>query len=73
MENDKLVLVHTFTTRAEAEMGKSALGSAGIECVIQADSAGGMEPQLAWTSGGFRVLVYEDDVAAANAVFAPID
>lgn len=52
-------------------MAKSALEAAGIDTMIQADSAGGMRPHLAWASGGFKVLVREEDAAAARDVLEP--
>ena len=52
-------------------MAKSALESAGIDAMIQADSAGGMRPHLAWSGSGFRVLVREEDAANARDVLQP--
>ena len=68
MRDTKLVVVRTFGYGPEADLAKCALESAGIEAMIQADAAGGMRPHLAWASGGFKVLVREDDVASARAV-----
>ena len=39
--------------------------------MIQADRAGGMRDHLAWSGFGFRVLVREEDVAAARNVLNP--
>jgi hypothetical protein len=39
--------------------------------MIQADSAGGMRPHLAWASGGFKVLVRDEDAEAAREVLEP--
>ena len=50
---------------------RRALGSAGIDAMIQADAAGGMRPHLAWASGGFKVLVREEDAAASRDVLEP--
>jgi hypothetical protein len=50
------VVVHAFGNGPEAEMAKSALEAAGINVMIQADTAGGMSPHLVWASGGFKVL-----------------
>jgi hypothetical protein len=36
--------------------------------MIQADAAGGMRPHLAWVSGGFKVLVRDEDAADARDV-----
>ena len=35
-------------------MAKGALESAGIDAMIQADTAGGMRPHLAWAGSGFN-------------------
>ena len=42
MENEKLVLVSTFGTRAEADLAKGALEDAGFPAMVQADTAGKM-------------------------------
>jgi len=52
-------------------MAKSALESAGIDSMIQADSVGGMRPHVAWSSGGFKLLVRADDVEAARDALEP--
>jgi hypothetical protein len=72
MEDTNLVVAHAFATEAEAEMAKSALQSAGIDAMIQADSAGGLRPHIAWASGGFKVLVREEDAADAHEALAPV-
>ena len=71
MEETNLVVVQAFATEAEAEMAKSALESAGIDSMIQADSAGGTRPHIAWASGGYKVLVREEDAADAQEALAP--
>lgn len=53
-------------------MAKGALESAGIDAMIQADSAGGMRPHLAWSTGGFKVLVREHDLEDGRAILASI-
>jgi Putative prokaryotic signal transducing protein len=68
MQDANLIVLRGFESQWEAEMAKSALGSAGIDAMIQADSAGGMRPHLAWSSGGFKVLVREEDATAAHDV-----
>jgi hypothetical protein len=52
-------------------MAKGALEAAGIPAMIQADAAGGMRPHIAWASGGFKVLVREEDAEAARDVLEP--
>jgi len=66
MHDANLVVAHAFGSAMEADLAKGALESAGIDAMIQADSAGGMRPHLAWASGGFKVLVREEDAAAAR-------
>jgi Putative prokaryotic signal transducing protein len=71
MQESALVVAQAFGTQAEAEFAKGALDSAGIDSMVQADTAGGMRPHLAWSGLGFRVLVREEDVAAARDVLRP--
>jgi len=68
MHDADLVIVHTFDNGADAEVAKSALDAAGIDSMIQADTAGGMRVHLAWAGSGFRVLVREEDAAAARDI-----
>ena len=71
MRDANLVVVHTFGSGAEADMAKSVLEAADIDAMIQADTAGGMRPHLAWSGSGFKVLVREEDAAAAREVLDP--
>jgi len=66
MENDKLALVATYGSRAEALLAKGALESAGIPAMVEADTAGRMREHLAWSGLGFRVLVLEKDLSSAS-------
>jgi len=66
MHDAELVVVHAFANGAEAEIARSALEAAGIDSMIQADTGGGMRPHLAWAGAGFRILVREEDLAAAR-------
>jgi hypothetical protein len=68
MPDARLVVVQTFGSQMDADMAKSALEAASIDAMIQADTAGGMRPHLAWSSSGFKVLVREEDAAAAREV-----
>ena len=63
-----LVVVHAFATEMEAVIAKSALESAGIMASIRSDSAGGMRPHLGWSTGGFEVLVRQEDNDAAREI-----
>jgi hypothetical protein len=71
MRDASLVVLHAFGNGPEADLAKSALEAAGIDAMIQADAAGGMRPHLAWASGGFKVLVREEDAAASRDVLEP--
>lgn len=68
MRDDDLVVVHTFSNQFEADMAISALEAAEIDAIIQADTAGGMRPHIAWASGGFKVLVREEDALEAKEI-----
>ncbi len=70
MHEANLVVIRAFGTAAEAEQAKSALESAGIASMIQADSVGGMRPHVAWASGGYKILVREDDADEASAILS---
>jgi len=65
MDEAKLVIVQDFSSEPEAEVAKSALKAAGIDVMIQSDTAGHMRTHIAWSGAGFRVLVREEDAAAA--------
>lgn len=64
-------MVQAFGSEGEADIAKSVLESAGIDAVIQADRAGGMRDHLAWSGFGFKLLVREQDVAAAHEILQP--
>jgi hypothetical protein len=66
----QLVVVQSCGSRLEAELAKGALEEAGIEAIIQADTAGGMREHLAWSGAGFKILVREDDATVARDVLA---
>jgi Putative prokaryotic signal transducing protein len=71
MRYAELAVVMTFGNRPEADLAKSALEAAGINAMVQADTVGGMREHLAWSGDGFRVLVREEDLAAARDVLNP--
>lgn len=71
MDRSKLAVVDRFASQVEADLAKSALQSAGIDAMIQADRAGGMRDHLAWSGFGFKVLVREEDAAEAHYVLQP--
>jgi len=71
MDRSKLAVVDRFASQVEADLAKSALESAGIDAMIQADRAGGMRDHLAWSGLGFKVLVREEDATEAHNVLQP--
>jgi hypothetical protein len=70
MHEAKLVVVRSCGSRIEAELAKGALEEAGIQAMIQGDTAGGMREHLAWSGAGFKILVREDDATLARDVLA---
>ena len=73
MTEGQLVVVRTFVSGPEADMAKGALEAAGIDAMIQADTAGGMRPHLAWAGRGFKLLVREEDAAAVRDLLESSD
>lgn len=71
MRHPSLVVVQVFASEAEASIARGVLESVGIDSMIQADTAGGMRPHLAWSGFGFKVLVREEDAGPAREVLAP--
>jgi hypothetical protein len=68
MADARVVVVHAFATEMEAVIAKSALESAGIVASIRSDSAGGMRPHLGWSTGGYQLIVREEDEDAAREI-----
>ena len=72
--NINLVVVQSFGNRLEAELAKGVLEEAGIQAIIQGDTAGRMREHLAWSGAGFKILVREDDAARARDVLtSPVE
>ncbi len=71
MQYTKLVVVQSYGSRAEADLAKGALEDAGIQAMIQADTAGGMREHLAWSGAGFQILVREEEATEARDVLIP--
>lgn len=67
MADSDLVVVHTFNSRPEAEMAKSALEAAEIESMVMADDAGGTQPGF-WEGRGVAVLVNKENEQAAREI-----
>jgi len=71
MDHSKLVVVHEYPDRLDAELAVSTLSEAGIKAMIQSDSVGGMRDHLAWSGAGFKVLVLEQDASVAEQILDP--
>ena len=67
MADSDLIVIHTFNSRQEAEMAKSALDAAGIEAMVVADDAGGTQPGL-WEGRGVAVVVNSENERAAREI-----
>jgi hypothetical protein len=70
MDHTKLVVIQSYGSRPEADLAKGALEDAGIQAMVQADTAGGMREHLAWSGAGFKILVREEDAIAANDILS---
>jgi hypothetical protein len=74
MDHTKLVVVQSYGSRPEADLAKGALEDAGIQAMVQADTAGGMREHLAWSGAGFKILVREEDaIAAKGFLSSPVE
>lgn len=67
MADSELVVVHSFGNQQEADMAKSALDAAEIECFVRSDDGGGMERGL-WAANGVQVVVRSQDLEAAREI-----
>jgi len=64
MSENELVPIGTFMNHIQADLAQGALETAGIECAISADDAGGQ-----WAGGGrIRLLVREEDAKRAMEI-----
>ena len=68
----ELVCVETFPDRLEAEMAKTLLEANGINAAFSADDAGGMRPDLGFTSGGVKLFVLDENVERAVELLTSI-
>ncbi len=68
MDYANLVVVLECGSEIEADLANGALQAAGIEAMMQADTAGRQRDHLAWSGVGFKLLVREEDAADAREV-----
>ena len=71
--DQELVIVRRFPSAMFAEEARVFLENNDIKAMVVTDNAGGAIPSLDLASGGARLLVRSDDVAAAEALLAPED
>jgi hypothetical protein len=64
---DDLAVVHTFATRTEADLAKSALDAAGIEGLVRSDDVAGLRPHMTFVNGA-QLLVRVEDLDMARDV-----
>ena len=67
MSDADLVVVHTFASQLEADLARSALEAAGIDAVVQSDTAGGEYPGVA-VGRGFKIVVRGEDEPTSREI-----
>lgn len=65
-----LVVVATYLTGFDADLARTALEAAGVDCMVRADDCGGLRPHL-WM-GGVELLVRDEDRERAEEVLGSI-
>jgi len=68
-KGDDLVVVRTFSNKFEADVAKTALDAAKIDCFIRADDAGGTRPGM-WMGNGVELLVRAEDADWADEILS---
>lgn len=67
-----MVVLKTYTSRAEAELAQGILQANGIDALVSSDDAGGMQPWLQQALG-VRLLVRHEDALRAAWLLEPRD
>jgi hypothetical protein len=70
MDDEQLVVAGQYSNKIEAELAQGALAAAEIESIVEADDAGGLQPNLL-VGEGVKVLVRAEDLAEAQKVLNP--
>ena len=68
-DDHALVTVGSCPNKIEAELAQGALEAVGIESMVSADDAGGVQPGL-WMSG-VKLVVRESDAVRALEILNP--
>jgi hypothetical protein len=66
-DRDELIVLQEFSDHFAADMAKSALEAAGIECFVKSDDAGGMRPGM-WMGNGVQLVVRAEDAPRAAEI-----
>ena len=66
-DRDELIVLEEFSDHFAADVAKSALDAAGIECFVKSDDAGGMRPGM-WMGNGVQLIVRADDARRAKEI-----
>lgn len=67
-DQEKLVTIREFSTNVEASMARDILENEGISCMLTNETFSGIYPIGHTSLGGIQLLVFEDDVEAANRI-----
>ena len=70
MDGEELVVAGQYSNKIEAELAQGALAAAEIESIVEADDAGGLQPNLL-VGEGVKVLVRAEDLAEAQKILNP--
>jgi len=70
-EHEPIVEVATLPV-VEAELVVAKLTSAGIDAFTSGDDINGLRPSMSYADG-YRVMVFEKDVAAAQAIINDVE
>ena len=62
------VCIETFPNHMAAGLAQALLEDCGIKTMISSDDAGGMRPDLGFTSGGVRLFVLQENAERALAI-----
>ena len=65
-----MVVLKTYTSRAQAELAQGILQATGIDALVSSDDAGGMQPWLQQALG-VRLLVHHEDALRAAWLLEP--
>ena len=65
MSKNSIIPIKSYSSRMDADLAKAVLEANGIEAIVSADDAGGMEPWLA-SAQHIQILVREEDASVAR-------